>query len=231
MTTPKSWMIIGASRGIGLALVATLLERGDRVIAGIRPGRSGELPALAKRFQEQLTIVDCDVRNSEQVAAAAEIAGDAGCEAAVFNGAVYGQRSPSLFQTDEQDRLATIDTNALGFLRLAKHVGPRLAGTAPRLVAITSLMGKPDNPGANDLPYRVSKGALNRLVTAIAQELKGRGLTTVAMRPGWVRTEMGGPRGKLSPEESADGLISAIDALTLADAGKLLDYTGEELGW
>jgi len=231
MSKATSWMIIGASRGIGLAMVVALLQRGDRVVAGIRPGRKGGLADLETQFADQLIPVDCDVRDSDQVAAAALVADETGCEVAVFNGAVYGQRAPSLFQTDESEMLATIDTNALGLLRIAKHVGPRLAGSAPRLVAITSLMGKPDNPGANDLPYRVSKAALNRLVTAIAQELKGRGLTTVAMRPGWVRTEMGGPRGKLSPEESADGLIQAIDALTLGDAGKLLDYTGEELGW
>ena len=53
----------------------------------------------------------------------------------------------------------------------------------------------------------------------------------IALHPGWVRTDMGGPDAPLSVEESAAGIIETIDALTIAKTGSFLDYLGETVAW
>ena len=58
--------------------------------------------------------------------------------------------------------------------------------------------------------------------------LRPRGITVVAVTPGWVRTELGGPQAPLSVEESASSLAATIDRLTHHDAGHFLDRDGKK---
>ena len=65
----------------------------------------------------------------------------------------------------------------------------------------------------------------------IAHELKPRGITCVAMHPGWVRTDMGGPHADLSTDESTSSILDTIEKFTQADSGRFVDYAGNELPW
>ena len=79
--------------------------------------------------------------------------------------------------------------------------------------------------------YRTSKAALNAAVKSLAIDLRPLGVTAVALHPGWVRTDMGGPDADLSPEESVRGMVQVIDWLGAWDSGKFLSYDGSELPW
>jgi NAD(P)-dependent dehydrogenase (short-subunit alcohol dehydrogenase family) len=79
--------------------------------------------------------------------------------------------------------------------------------------------------------YRTSKAAVNMAMLALAREVQPRGITVVILNPGWVRTDMGGPNAKLSPEESIAGMRRVIADLTPADAGRFLSHDGTELPW
>ncbi len=79
--------------------------------------------------------------------------------------------------------------------------------------------------------YRASKAALNQLLRTLALELQPDGFTIVAISPGWVRTDMGGPRATLSAAESVEGMLGVIDRLTPADTNRFLDYRGQSLAW
>ena len=62
-------------------------------------------------------------------------------------------------------------------------------------------------------------------------DLAERGIIAIAIHPGWVKTDMGGPNADIEPEESIRGMMSVIDELTSGDAGKCLSWNGDVLPW
>jgi NAD(P)-dependent dehydrogenase (short-subunit alcohol dehydrogenase family) len=88
-----------------------------------------------------------------------------------------------------------------------------------------------DNTSGGSYAYRSSKAAVNMVMKSLAIDLEPRGITCVVMNPGWVRTDMGGPSGKLSPAESIKALRSVISALRPEDSGKFLNHTGKPYPW
>src|SRR5439155_2248599 len=93
----------------------------------------------------------------------------------------------------------------------------------PRIVNISSGLGSiSTRDGYDYYAYSISKAALNMLTRSIANELTPRGVTTVAVSPGWVRTDMGGQHASLSPEESARSLARTITRIGPEQNGKFL---------
>ncbi|KAK7939179.1 hypothetical protein WMY93_002505 [Mugilogobius chulae] len=58
-----------------------------------------------------------------------------------------------------------------------------------------------------DLPYRVSKAALNMMSVCASVELQKDEILCMLLHPGWVRTDMGGPEGELGADESVEGML------------------------
>jgi NAD(P)-dependent dehydrogenase (short-subunit alcohol dehydrogenase family) len=69
------------------------------------------------------------------------------------------------------------------------------------------------------------------LTRQLAAELAGQGTIVVAMSPGWVATDMGGPSAPLEPAESVHGVLNVVGALTPAQSGSFLDHAGVVLPW
>ncbi|XP_063053503.1 C-signal [Engraulis encrasicolus] len=80
-------------------------------------------------------------------------------------------------------------------------------------------------------PYRVSKAALNMLTRCLSEDLKSDGILVMALHPGWVQTDMGGPQAPLSTEDSVRGMLSVISSLSEQHVGSLLDWEGRSIPW
>jgi NAD(P)-dependent dehydrogenase (short-subunit alcohol dehydrogenase family) len=98
------------------------------------------------------------------------------------------------------------------------------------MIAITSHLS---SIGANDsggiYGYRSSKAALNAIWRSIAMD--HRDLVAVLLHPGWVRTNMGGPKAPLSPEESVGCLRRVIAKLGPAESGRFYGSDGRPIAW
>ncbi len=228
----ETWLITGASRGIGLALAEAHCRRGGGVIAGYRNEPGSALQALRASYQDRVELVRCDISETQSVAGAASQI-KRPIDVLVLNAAVFGERKNSFRGLDYDDMLSTINVNALGAIRVADAFTPLMKNTIrPRIIAISSLMGAmSQNNGVGAVAYRTSKAALHKAMQLIANELAADKISVACVRPGHVRTEMGGPDGALSPEESAQALLGVIDSMQSLQHCQFLDLTGEPLQW
>jgi NAD(P)-dependent dehydrogenase (short-subunit alcohol dehydrogenase family) len=88
-----------------------------------------------------------------------------------------------------------------------------------------------DNTSGGSIAYRSSKAAVNMVMRSAAIDLAPRGITCVVVNPGWVRTDMGGPKAPLIPEESIRRLRELFEKLGPAESGKIFDHDGREYAW
>jgi len=230
-------LVTGANRGIGLALTAELLRGGHRVIATARnPGKAGDLAKLKRG--DALEIIELDVTSDESVmAAGARVKETAGAlDVLVNNAAVFPEDGDeSIFEMKLEHFREAYETNVIGVVRVTRAFVPLLEkGKKPRIVNISSGAGSVTAKDDNGYyAYSASKAALNMVTRAMAAEFRPLGICVVAMTPGWVATEMGGPNAPLAPEESARAIAKTITTLTMEKTAMFIERSGGEVkyGW
>jgi NAD(P)-dependent dehydrogenase (short-subunit alcohol dehydrogenase family) len=232
-------LITGANRGIGLALTAELLKGGHYVLAATRtPEKGHELWKLREAHGEMLEVLQMDVTSEESITAEESNVDvlAAKLDVLVNNAAVFPEEGDeSIFDMELEHFREAFETNVLGVIRVIRAFVPLLEkGTNPRIVNVSSGAGsvaaKEDH---GHYAYAASKAALNMVTRGIAAEFRPRGICVVAMTPGWVKTEMGGPNAPLTPEQSARAIARTITTLTLDKTSLFLERTGGEVkyGW
>ncbi|GAA0251218.1 3-oxoacyl-[acyl-carrier-protein] reductase [Halobacterium noricense] len=182
----KSAFVVGASRGIGKAIVEEYADRGANVAAVSRS--SDDLEALAASLPTECVPIECDVRDDETVERAVTTA--VNCFGAIdvaVNSAGTIARG-RLHEADETDLTMVLDVNLLGALRVSKHVLPALMETEGTLLHVTSEAG---SVGVPELPsYCASKGGLDAAVRQLAVNYGPDGVSVVAIAPGTTKTSM-----------------------------------------
>jgi NAD(P)-dependent dehydrogenase (short-subunit alcohol dehydrogenase family) len=227
---PRTTLITGANRGIGLALARLALERGDRVLAGARrPGQAVALQELARR-QPNLTVLDFDVTDPEEMAAAAALE-ETPIDLLVCNAGQYIARGGIDDPEYTYDAWHTVlMTNVAGVFFTIRAFLPRLLkAPEPKIAVVSSIMASSAQAPGGAYIYRASKAAATNLARNLAVDLKEQGVAVGAYHPGWVRTDMGGPRATLEVEKSAKGLLARFEALSLETSGVFEDYRGEPI--
>jgi NAD(P)-dependent dehydrogenase (short-subunit alcohol dehydrogenase family) len=226
------YLVTGANRGIGLALTTTLLEGGNVVIAGCRrPEDGAALTKLRSQYPDLLDVVKCDLANERELITVASEALDRRkkLDVIVNNGAIMPEQGgESILEIDLNLFGKAFDTNVLGQVRVIRAFFTMLTRSGrPRVVNLSSGLGSiSDREGYDYYVYATSKAALNMLTRSIAFELGPRGITIVAVSPGWVRTDMGGETAPLSPDESARSIAATIARLTPEQNGQFLSRDG-----
>lgn len=226
--TPRRAVVIGASGGIGGALVDALRRRGAAVEAFARTGAR-----------------PIDITSEASIAAAAASLADGPPISLVFvaSGLLHAadvapEKSWRDLDADSPAKLFAV--NATGPALVAKHFLPLLPRRGRSVFA--ALSARVGSIGDNRLGgwygYRASKAALNMLVKTLSIELaRGRPeALCVSLHPGTVDTPLSKPfqRG-VDPEKlfepalAAEQLLTVIDHLTPADSGGCFDWAGERL--
>jgi NAD(P)-dependent dehydrogenase (short-subunit alcohol dehydrogenase family) len=225
-------LVTGANRGLGLEFAKQFCDAGWTVFATARePDQALELEKLGERVH----VVPLDVTSAASVAALAQslakqpidlLINNAGLGVAIDGG-------PKLAGLKLADFERVMQVNALGPVRVTQALLPNLrAGKGKTIVGITSGLGSITlNQQGAYYGYRESKAALDMFVRDVAAELRPEGFICIALMPGWVKTDMGGPNAPLTPEESVGGMRKVIEKLKPADNGKLWNYDGTTAPW
>jgi len=230
----KTILITGANRGIGLAHVRAFAARGVHVLATARvPAEADELTQTAVRYAGLIDILAYDATDPEAPSRLKAIVGNTPLDILFLNAGVMGKNSQSLGSIDVHDILDVFSINALAPLNLVEALTDNVARSERKLVAFqSSLMGSiGDNSSGGHYGYRLSKCALNMIAKGIANDLRARGVISVALHPGWVKTRMGGQHAPVTVEQSVTGQQKILDNLTLQDSGRFFNYDGKVLPW
>ena len=224
MAVTRTALVSGANRGIGFEIVRQLARLGVLAVIGARDTDDG-LVAAEKLKPEgiDVPVVALDVDSENGAAnAVAEVKRLYGrLDILVNNAAILidapGGFQASLFDLKSDTLRRTMETNLLGPVRLIQAAAPLMREQEyGRIVNISSGAGQLSDMGSGYPAYRMSKSALNALTRIAAAELSGGNIKVNSMCPGWVRTDMGGPKADRSPEEGAD---TAVWLATLPDDG------------
>ncbi len=226
--------ITGASRGLGLEFARQYLaDRWEVIAASRNPRTARALQQLEGDYKGALTVVEVDVANTASVkSAAARMQGRA--IDVVINGAgVFGHAGQTIGSLNYDDWIQVLEVNVLGPARVCEAFLGQVSQSERRLiVTITSGMGSlADNTSGGSILYRTSKAAVNMLMRTAAIDLKTRGITCVVLNPGWVKTDMGGPNARLTPEQSVSAMRRLISKLGPKDSGRFYNYDGREYPW
>ena len=218
-------LVVGASRGIGREFVLQYLAEPAQVTATARrPEEVTELEALGA------TAFPLDVADAVSASGVAWRTDSAGFDVVVLNAGVYGPRTGGLETPTEAEFDAVMHTNVLGAMRVIPQLADALAPGA-RLAVLSSRMGSIGSRTASDgWLYRASKAALNSVLKDASLLYAGQ-VTCVALHPGWVQTDMGGPQAELTPQRSVANMRRTIAALGPAQNGSFLDHDGTPISW
>jgi NAD(P)-dependent dehydrogenase (short-subunit alcohol dehydrogenase family) len=227
----RTILITGTSRGLGLGLSKVYLERGARVFAVTRRAPDNELLALWHQYEEALQPIVCDLDDDQAAARIGEALQGTRLDRALFNAGIYGPIHQDPRQVCREEIAQLFLSNAIAPVRLAQTLLPSMQGDAV-LAFVSSQMASLELARATDMPlYGASKAALNSLLRSWSQVPDLSQVTLLALHPGWVRTELGGPDAPLSVEESARGLIEVIEAQAGQPGCRFLDHQGQVLPW
>ena len=228
-------LVTGANRGLGLEFARQLLARGDRVIAACRnPGKAGALNTLAGEYPGRLRMVPLDVAEPRSHATLVRelplLTDDHPLDLLINNAGIL--RGGERFGTVQASDLETsFRTHALGPFLLVQALFPQLADGAT-VANISSEIGSIGLRQEFRTPsYAIGKAAQNMATSLLAPALAIRRIKTVALHPGWVRTDMGGDTAQLTAGDSVAGLLRVIDGLQAGDSGRFLDWQGQPLPW
>ncbi len=225
-------VITGANRGIGLELARQYLARGESVFAGVRtPESSGKLVDLNKASGGRLRIHACDVLDDASVRSFASAITEP--VDLLINNAGVKLEKDELPDLDLENAARTFQVNVLGVLRVTLALLPALRRAPhPKIANTSSGLGSLERNTAGGIyGYRMSKAALNMASRSLAQDLRKDNIITVALTPGWVKTDMGGSGATTDVADSAAGLIGVIDRLTPEDSGRYISFQGESVPW
>jgi NAD(P)-dependent dehydrogenase (short-subunit alcohol dehydrogenase family) len=148
------------------------------------------------------------------------------------NAGITGKRGMALGSFDYDAWEEVLRVNLLGAAAVIEVLVDNVAASGKKVIAVmSSRLGSIAESSGQTLPYGTSKAALNLLAKGLAVTLASRGVTVVALSPGWVKTDMGGEGAPLQPETSVRGLRKVLGGLKAADSGKFFSHDGSPIPW
>lgn len=216
MTERRIAVVTGGNRGIGFETCRQLGRAGWHVILCARDAGAGARAAEALAEEgASIELRRVDVARGEHARSLGQYLFDTHgrVDLLVNNAGVmietsreHGKRSADILEVSPQTLMEVYNVNTLGAVRLSQALVPLMAEGA-RIVNVSSGLGALNEMDGGWAGYRMSKAALNALTRILHDRLSDRGILVNSVCPGWVRTDLGGPKAPVSPEEAAAGIV------------------------
>jgi NAD(P)-dependent dehydrogenase (short-subunit alcohol dehydrogenase family) len=225
-------LLIGASRGLGLAMAVEFLAKGWNVIGTVRDNGRTELHELADEHRGRLEIETLDITEPDQIAALHDRL--SGCRIDVlFVNAGIATANPreSVGDVSTEAFVRVLVTNALGPMRVVEGLQDLVPADGLIGVMSSGMGSISNNERGGAEVYRGSKAALNQFMRCYAARHAGEPRALVLMAPGWIRTALGGPDAPFSVEEAIPKVVDVLLAQKGRPGLHYVDREGSTVPW
>ena len=228
----RTILLIGASRGLGHAMAAEFLKKGWNVVGTVRDGGTRTLlHDLADEYGGRVEIEILDICEPDQLAALHGRLSGRVFDMLFVNAGVSNNPVETIADVTTDEFVRVMVTNSLSPMRVIESLEPYVPATGLIGVMSSGQGSVANNETGQREVYRGSKAALNMFMRSFAARQAGTSRAMVVMAPGWVRTDLGGPDGRLSIEESIPSLVNVLLAKQGKPGLEYLDYLGRTLPW
>ena len=230
-----TFLVTGASRGVGRWLVRHLHEDGHQVIGACRsPDSAHALSAIGA------PVVRLDVTDDASIAALPAavrshtdtidvLVNNAGIKR--VDGRTWEASAGPLGALDRDALIAVLDTNVVGALMVTQGMASMLRRPGGVVVNVSSQLGSLAGGVDLDYAYNCSKAALNMATVSMQRDLGASGITVVSLNPGWMRTDMAGDEAPLEVSSTTREIADLLTTLDERSAGSFVDRFGHTVPW
>ncbi len=229
--TKSTALIVGASRGLGLALVEEYLSRGWDVVGTERDKSRSGLQDLKDKYGARLEIEEVDIVEQDQVSALHDRLRGRIFDLLFVNAGVANDPDETIGNVSTDEFIRIMVTNTLSPMRVIEKLDDLVSPTGTIGVMSSGLGSVADNEQGGWEIYRGSKAALNTLMRSYAARHRTDQQSLVIIAPGWVRTDMGGPHAALEIHESIPRVVDTISAQSGKPGLRYLNYQGHTVRW
>ncbi|SEO45785.1 SDR family NAD(P)-dependent oxidoreductase [Amycolatopsis saalfeldensis] len=224
MSDTSHALVIGASRGLGLALANELTRRGWQVTATTR-NSGGDL-----RPSASLQVESLEMTSPEQLSALRERLSGHRFDLLFVNAAINRGNLP-IGEVPADMFTEVMITNALSPLRTLETLRDLVVpgGTVAIMSSDQGSISRNTEPGYE--LYKASKAALNQLMRSYTTRHANDGHTKLLIDPGHNKTALGGPDAPLTAEESLPAVVDVLEKQAGAPGLQFLDLYGEVVPW
>lgn len=203
----KTILITGVNRGIGKELASVFLEKNWKVIGTVRRKDTSLDIDSHPLFEKK----ELDLSSFNSIHNFSKHISEFSIDVLLNNAGVMD--SPSLdhnIYQDENKLMNVYMVNSIAPYLLAEKLIPQLQkGSEKLVVSISSLLSDPNHMLSQHWVYGSSKSALNYAMIAFSKNYTG--IKSVLVRPGWVKTDMGGKKAPLDPHKVAQYIAENIE--------------------
>lgn len=233
-STVGSILLVGASRGLGLAMAAELAKAGWSVVGTVRGTARTGLHDLAEKTGGRLEIETVDITRPEQISALRlRLVSRVFDVLFVNSGTVNANaaQGETIAQVSTEEFARVMNTNALGPMRAVECLGDLVRADGLIGVMSSGQGSVAGNTNGGAEVYRASKAALNTLMRSYAARHAADPRALVLMAPGWIRTALGGPNAPFTMEETVPKVVQTLLAQRETPGLRYVDRDGATVPW
>jgi NAD(P)-dependent dehydrogenase (short-subunit alcohol dehydrogenase family) len=205
-------LLIGASRGLGLAMAEEYLIQGSQVVATVRSAQRTELHDLQDTTAGRLEIEHIDITIPEHIVDLHNRLASRTFDLLFVNAGITNNAENTIADVSTEEFIRLMVTNALSPMRVIEALR-NLVVPDGTIAVMSSGMGSIANNERGGFEfYRGTNAALKLFMRSYAARHHNDSRTLLLMAPGWVKTRLGGPNARLTISESIPNLVKVIDA-------------------
>ena len=223
-------LITGANRGLGLEFVRQYTTDNWRVIATCRDPKSAK---DLNQIKGNIKILPLDVTDFMAIKQTSKLLQSENIDILLNNAGIFDSHKNGFGKTNFDAWTEMLRINTLAPLKIVESFMAQIISSDKRIiVSISSLLGSVSaNDSGGQYAYRSSKTALNSINKSLSVDLAEKGIISIVISPGWVRTDMGGPDAAIDTVDSVAGIRGVIDSLKPEDSGKFFNFDGSIINW